>query len=396
MRISVHLSRGQFAHLVQAPLSWLEKLVPHLHFRNGRSQDSVGLLAARRQAGTHDVVEALADSTLACALLTQAIPEAGTGKWRLLSFRIRNIQHHHRKRIIKGQIYFRRADEPLVETEDIVIKVYGSDRGGRALQTLKQLWRTGFRSPAKNRVPQPYGYLPNEGALLQATAPGTSLGDLVRTDDSSLESAAARAAAWLVELQGSPLDGECRDLAGEAESAQRWGRELAGIFPNHADRLQSLCGRMLPALQSDRVPLAPSHGDYHPMNIFLTPSVTTVIDFDTFALREAAFDVGYAIGQLLIMSYFQAGGFEPGAAAAMAFWNHYQLTGTAPWDRVAVQIARTFLQSLHYELHTLRNNRIELLDLWTNQMEAWLESSRTTLRDGLRAIPARVQLAGVR
>jgi aminoglycoside phosphotransferase (APT) family kinase protein len=132
------------------------------------------------------------------------------------------------------------------------------------------------------------------------------------------------------------------------------------------------------------------------MNIFLTPTLTTVIDFDTFALREPAFDVGYAIGQLLIMSYFQTGAFARGAEAAVAFWNYYQTSGRAAWDRVAVQIARTFLQSLHYELYTLRNNRLELLDLWTNLMETWLDSGRTTIRDGLRALPFQVGQMGAR
>jgi len=245
-------------------------------------------------------------------------------------------------------------------------------------------------------VPRPYGYLPQEGALLQATAPGTSWANLVQTEDPSLATGSERAAAWLLQLQRSRLAGEPRDRAGAVESVQRWSQELAATFPGHAYQLESVAGRLVPALQSDGIPLAPSHGDYHPMNVFLTPTLTTVIDFDTFALREAAFDVGYAIGQLLIMSYFQTGAFDPGAKAAHAFWHHYQTGGQALWNRVAAQIARTFLQSLHYELYTLHNNRLELLSLWTTLMDAWLDSGRTIL-DGLRPLPLqRVQEAGAR
>jgi aminoglycoside phosphotransferase (APT) family kinase protein len=218
----------------------------------------------------------------------------------------------------------------------------------------------------------------------------------VRTDDPSLATGSARAAAWLLELQRSQLAGEPKGQEGAVESVQRWSQELAATFPGHAHQLESVSGRLIPTLQADGIPLAPSHGDYHPMNIFLTPTLTTVIDFDTFALREAAFDVGYAIGQLLIMSYFQTGAFGPGAEAALAFWQHYQTRGRALWDRVAAQIARTFFQSLHYELYTLRNNRLELLNLWTNLMEAWLDSGRTTILDGLSALPLQIQEVSVR
>ncbi|HLF72704.1 MAG TPA: phosphotransferase [Anaerolineales bacterium] len=352
---------------------------------------------ARVDADRYAVLDALADSEPACKLLARAIPEARAGKWQIVSFQIRNIRHHHRKRIIRCLMSYRNGMDPAVRTAEIIVKVYGSDRGGKALETLKQLWEGGFRSPAQYRVPRPYGYLPQEGALLQAAAPGTTWAQLLRTEDPSLGAGSARAAAWLLRLQHSGLAGGPRAREDAVESVQRWSQELAETFPRHARRLESVARRLAPVLGADGIPLAPSHGDYHPMNIFLAPALTTVIDFDTFGLREPAFDVGYAIGQLLIMSYFQTGAFGPGAGAALAFWRQYQTGGGATWDRVAVQAARTFLQSLHYELYTLHNNRLELLDLWTDLMEAWLDSGSTTILDGLRPLPLqRVQEAGAR
>jgi thiamine kinase-like enzyme len=218
----------------------------------------------------------------------------------------------------------------------------------------------------------------------------------VRTDDAFLATASARAADWLLQLQEWKLDGEPKNPEGAIESVQRWSQELTVAFPEHAGRLESVAERLVLALQDDGIPLVPSHGDYHPMNIFLTLTLTTVIDFDTFALREAAFDVGYAIGQLLIMSYFQTGAFDQGAKSAIAFWDHYRTRGQALWSRVAVHIARTFFQSLHYELYTLHNNRIELLHLWMDLMEAWLDSASKTMSDGLKALPLQSQEAGVR
>jgi aminoglycoside phosphotransferase (APT) family kinase protein len=169
---------------------------------------------------------------------------------------------------------------------------------------------------------------------------------------------------------------------------RRVATELASSFPHHAPRLEALAARLLPPLGSWDGPLVPSHGDYHPENVFLAPGFTTAIDHDHLGRREAAFDVGYAIAQLLIMSYFRTGRFSAGAHAARAFWRRYAHTGRAIWPRVRVHVARTFLQSLHYELCVLlRNpdNCVEVLDLWPDLVEQWLESDGpTTLEDLVR------------
>lgn len=393
---SIRISFEQINHFVKGCRSWLQKL--DLEHKPRRMGDSYSALSttAPNHADKYAVVNTLTHSERACQLLARVIPEVRLGKWRLLSFHTKKIQHHHRKRIIKGLMVYQNGEDTATQTAEIIVKVYGSDRGGKALETLKQLWRAGFCSPAKYRVPRPYGYLPQEGALLQATAPGTSWADLMRTDDPFLMTGSARTSAWLLHLQRSGLSGESKGGDGAVESVQRWCQELTTIFPEHAQRLESVSERLVLALQADVIPLVPSHGDYHPMNIFLTPTLTTVIDFDTFALREPAFDVGYAIGQLLIMSYFQIGAFDQGTKAALAFWDRYRTSGQAHWNRVAIQIARTFLQSLHYELYTLHNNRLELFDLWIDLIEGWLDSGSTTMWNALQALPLQDQKAGVR
>jgi hypothetical protein len=388
MTTSFRFSFEQFAHLLQGSLRHPPRI---------KAAHPVVSPANQSDASGYAVVDELADSELACGVLARAIPEARAGEWRLASFQIKKIQRQHRKRIVRGLMFYQKAEHSDIQTAEIIVKVYGSDRGNKALETLKQLWRAGFCSPAEYRVPRPYGYLPQDGALFQGMAPGTSWGDLLRSDDLFLEPGSRRAAAWLLRLQQCRLDGERKNSESAIEAVQRWAQELAVDFQGHAPRLESVSRQLVSALQVDDIRWVPSHGDYHPMNVFLTPTLTTVIDFDTFALREAAFDVGYAIGQLLIMSYIRTGAFSHGAKAALAFWQHYQKSnGPAPWDRVAVQIARTFLQSLHYELHTFHNNRLELLDLWTNQMEAWLDSGQRTIRDGLRALPLQMGPVDVR
>jgi len=100
-----------------------------------------------------------------------------------------------------------------------------------------------------------------------------------------------------------------------------------------------------------------------------------VVDLDTVAPRPPAFDVGYAIGQLLVMSQLRFRHPAPGAAAAMAFWDVFARRGTVAWRHVAVQVARTLLQSTHYELCDLRTGRTELLRCLVSWLPKWLGSN---------------------
>lgn len=330
-------------------------------------------------------VDALADEALGREFLIATIPELRSGAWRLLSHRVTEVRKQRRKRIVFGLMSYHDGAGQRARTVEIVAKVYRSDRGAKAFGTLWQLWEAGFQPPAKGRVPRPYGYSPQHGTLVQANAPGAAWADSLQGDERSLSAASARAADWLLQLQRSPLRAEAPGWEDAAASAVHVARALLATFPDRAARLEPLAARLIELLRVADLPLVPSHGDYHPKNVLLTPAFATVIDFDTFGHREPAFDVGYGIGQLLIMSYFRTGDFAPGAGAALAFWQRYQLGGRAAWPRVAAQVARTLLQSLHYELCTLRNGRLELLGLWPDLMEKWLDGpGPETLEDLIR------------
>jgi len=331
------------------------------------------------------VATVMLDSTRASEILNETVPEFRSGVWRLLSYEMMEVRKQRKKRIVFGRILYRDEMDNLTRTDEIVAKIYGSDRGQKALGTLELLWKAGFRPPAAYRVSWPYGYSPKHGTLFQGRAPGATWDTFLHEDQEIQDKASAQAASWLIQLQSSPASAEVEGWEGDVDSIRRFVQELRSAFPQHATRLEPIAGRLARILRVEGTPLVPSHGDYHPKNIFLAPEATTVIDFDTFGRREAAFDVGYTIGQLLIMSYFRTGDFSPGASMALAFWRHYEDDGRAPWPRVARQVTRTFLQSLHYELCTLRNGRVELLDLWAGLMEKWLDSEGPeTLEDLVR------------
>ena len=336
---------------------------------------SVGGLRGLGPAGA---VRALADADRGREVLRQTIPEFHSGAWRLVSYELTGVWKTLGKYVVVCRISYRNGTSPHTLSADIAAKLYRRDHGARGLRALRWLWEAGFRPPARYRVPRPFGYSPERRALLQAFAPGTPWADFLWSDPRGLSQVSARAADWLLRLQQTALQAEAEGPEHDAARVQRYARKLAARFPRCAQALAALAERLIPSLQSQDLPLVPSHGDYHPGNVLLTSKSTTVIDHDHFGLREAAFDAGYAIGQLLIMSYFRTGDFAMGARAASGFWRRYALEGKATWRRVAIHVARTFLQSLHYELCVLlknRDNRVELLDLWPRFSEQWLESN---------------------
>lgn len=339
--------------------------------------------------GNMDVVDALANGNLGREFLSETVPEFRSGAWSLLSWRMEETRRHRGRYLIFGRMSYRSESDGRIKTAEIVTKVHKKGpRGDRALRALRQLWEAGLRAPNPYRVPRLYGYLPERDTLVQERVQGVSWADLLQGEDRALSEASVRAADWLIQLQSSSPDVGNVEAVGRSRkkgrSAENLARDLFAAFPRHAMRLEPVTGRMVEILSSDAGKV-PSHGDYHPENVYLAPEATTVIDFDNFGLREAAYDVGYAMGQALIMSYLRLGRFGSGALASLTFWRRYESTGPATWDRVVAQVARTFLQSLHYELCALRNGRVELIEPWTEQMEGWLESEGpNTLEDLIR------------
>lgn len=253
----------------------------------------------------------------------------------------------------------------------IVLKRDGRRRADAVFQILRQLRDAGLRPPAHVRVPEPLGTSRDGQVLVQEWVPGDPWADSLGKAD-ALE-ASARAAQWLATLQSLPVPAPASQA--HLASVSRYARELVAAHPSETATIRRLSGRLLQGLSSISQPAVPSHGDLHPKNLLIDGEVVTVVDLDTFAAREPAFDVGYAIGELIIMAMFRLGGATAGLEAAGAFWFGYlQAGGTATPERVALHVGRTFLQSLHYELCVLRNSKYELLRRWPELAWEWMDS----------------------
>lgn len=282
-------------------------------------------------------------------------------------------------------------------TRRVVAKAYRDDRGATTLALLHRLSVAGL-SRGPYRVTAGLGWSSTLRVLVTDCAPGEAWSDFLVTGGPRLEIASVAVGEWLRTLQGL-ADGPSRvrlpnraEFRAEADMLVEAAR-VGSHYPWYARRIDELARAALAtsAASSNReTTLVPSHGDLHPHNIHIdfdsTDVFATALDLDTVGLRRPSYDVGYAVAQLLIMSVMRCGSFLPGAIAAEAFWSVVD-DRARPWcaDKAAVsaQLCRALVQSLHYELVTLRNGREDLLPAWCAVAEEALSNGVTMMLERL-------------
>ncbi len=259
----------------------------------------------------------------------------------------------------------------FVDGAPLVLKQYADDRGAWTQLWLQRLVTAGFGPPGQLGVTPARGWSRTHRTLVTDLAPDhpwTSW--LVGAPDA--RSAAARAAAdWLTALQSLELTLPVRTGYRAGADLERQSAELAAAFPGYAMSITALHravqARLYGPGSSGATVLVPSHGDLHPNNLHIVDgSILSVmaIDVDTAGLRRPAYDVGYALAQLLIGSWMRTGSFHAGAAAGLVFWHRWTSDGGRDAGAVAAESVRALMQSLHFELVTYRNGRTNILDLW--------------------------------
>lgn len=312
-------------------------------------------------------------------LLYEAVPEFRDGIWQLLSCEVSEELERRGRRLVFCRVTYR-AELGQPTMAHLVVKVCGPSRGGVAAEALQQLAEAGFRLPSVDLVPQLYGHEPRRGTLVQSQARGITWRAILASDPAidpaALPAASARAAEWLARLHHTSASVVSYGKEDSLISEQRMSEELLAAFPRRPALAAALDAfrANTPNAPNRREHMALSHGDFHPGQVLLDGHRVTVLDFDTFGLREAAFDVGYCIAQLLAMSYFQLRDFAPGAIAARAFWAAYPQGAGMPWSRVRFHVARGFIQILHYARRGLAGRRPEMLTLWPSLITQCLAS----------------------
>ncbi|MGV8846877.1 phosphotransferase [Tessaracoccus sp.] len=254
------------------------------------------------------------------------------------------------------------------EAPDLVLKQYADDRGAWTQRWLRRLAAAGFASPSRLGVTRTRGWSRTHRTLVTDLAPQHPWTSWMVAAPQHRDAAAKAAADWLSSLQTLEVSLPDRSSFRAAEDLQRQCRELSTTFPTHAASLQSASQLVHARLYSSgpHEALVPSHGDLHPNNLHIAVDGLRVvgIDVDTAGMRRPSYDVGYALAQMLIVSWMRNGSFHAGAAAGRVFWHRWSAHSSHDADTVGAESARALIQSLHFELITYRNGRTDLLGAW--------------------------------
>lgn len=302
-------------------------------------------------------------------LLDAAVPELALGLWSLQEVQPLSTVPHGGQRLTSCVARWTDHRDGRTTTAHLVVKEDRKRVPRWADHVARLLVEGGLGAAARSRVARPYGACA-PGALVTERVFGPSVrGAMVTAPDADAAARLGeRLAGWLLDLQRAPVDLPPSDRRGLGDALP----QLVEVASTVADRpaavrtLRRLAWTLQDAATSsvEQAGTA-SHGDLHPGNVFLDGDDTVAIDWDTAARREPAYDVGYALTQLVVSPLGAGVPLAHGVAAACRFWEAYvDGGGTAAPARVAVQAARALVQSLHFELVTYGNGREDVLDLW--------------------------------
>jgi hypothetical protein len=267
-----------------------------------------------------------------------SIPAVASGRWRVLRFQTRRVLPRMGKRVSILSVTFLDHVSGLSFDDGIVVKHYYGEGAPADHNALITLWGAGFRPPSFHCVSRPYGFSAARRHVVEQFVPGPSLFQLVPSSEGAVAAGSA-AMEWLLQLQSSEL-------------ALQVGRP--DCFPGAPldeglEQLQPLLSYLRTELNASADPLVPSHGDFHLKNLLRYNGSVVSIDVEKLGMREASFDVGDAIGQLLVMTHFGYGTLARGAEAAAVMWSRYRETGAATAERTALHTARSILRSLTFK-----------------------------------------------
>lgn len=278
----------------------------------------------------------------------------------------------------------------------VVAKAYRDDRGAATLALLHRLVDSGL-GVDPFQVTTGLAWSARHRTLITERATGEAWSEVMAGGGQRLEVTSRAVGQWLVALQSLPVrrlaEGwlpDRSDYRAERDLVSQVGL-LGLVYPTYRRRLTGLAQQALSVLgAAPAVPVVPSHGDLHPHNVHVAVDPTgvvqvTALDLDTAGWRRPSYDPGYAVAQLLVMSRTRCQSFVPGARAALAFWSAWSPTERSATDRAAVpaQLTRALVQSLHYELVTLDNGRVDLLPSWCALAESALADGVPRLLDRL-------------
>ena len=190
---------------------------------------------------------------------------------------------------------------------------YGNGIGLRAYEWLRLLWKDGFDSESCYRVPEPLGYLAEDGMLLMREVHGTPASELAAEGPREKAVEAMRLAArWLLRFHWSHLEAldvepPCEQI--EVLKTAALLAKVAAQFPERASALIDMVHQLREFAPSAASPvgLVPLHGQYRPAHVLINCDSVCVIDLDKIRLSDPAKDVSRFV-HVLKKTCYEAGG----------------------------------------------------------------------------------------
>jgi hypothetical protein len=290
--------------------------------------------------------------------------------WRLISAR-RKL----------GRILFEIEEQTPSGPRRLIGKLGRIECATTLYNALQLLRRAGFAPPALYTVPEPVVLIPERGLVLQEKVPGDQAGSLLGENSKRGLRAAVHSAHWLTCLHRLRLTAEVSRP--DPQGVVNWAAELGAAVPGESNRIHTLANAIVAELDRSISDAVPSHGDFHPMNIFIAGGERiTGIDIDKFALREPAADLGWFVMQTAAFDYFKKSTFACTEEERGVFIDTYQSQIGKPVDtrRIGLYTAMAFLKNLHFELVLLSTGR-------NHYAEPWLEAAWRAMFDNNPRFP---------
>ncbi|WP_191089729.1 phosphotransferase [Nesterenkonia ebinurensis] len=177
-----------------------------------------------------------------------------------------------------------------------------------------------------------------DGILAVDQAPGVTLTDLLYLPSSPLPGIRIDPQVILRALDS--LSAQALQLPARTAPPQRFasfGQALI-VGGAHPDRVHSLMHRIQAQLRPHTGPLEPTHGDFHPANLFLTDdaaSPAALIDGDTVGPGHRIDDVTMMFAHLLALPSYDAAGYSTVPQLVHDLWCAVTMGAYDPADLVA-------------------------------------------------------------
>lgn len=252
--------------------------------------------------------------------------------------------------VIRYNVTYDPSASPARRPTSFIAK-WQTSGGAQIAGLLFALWNAGFDGRQGLAIAEPLGYISSKHILLQRRANGVPLLDRLTASPMDVHSAHT-AGRWLGKFHSTaslPVFGP--SVQTEIERITTCARDAASSAPTFRSQILQLAAETARVQHSAVSSLVPTHGDFHPKNIFVSRHCLTVIDFDRFTRSHRERDLGFFLAQSMTMPRQPANQLNRAGKWNTAFLDGYTNETQSPDSALLHSyIVSALLEILFYKL----------------------------------------------